>query len=146
MEGVTNIRRPAVVSPLISFTYIRSFTRVHSYRVMNNRQASLVPPFSRAFRTFVHVHFQMWQKACREALQGGSLGMCEPEYEIMLRLLAGDVGVFDVIKGYADMWCQLLVARLLYTNPLARFFDLQVSIRRVHACVIILVLDHVDAS
>ena len=71
----------------------------------------------------------MWQKACREALQGGSLGGdCEPEYELMLRLLAGDVGAFDILKGYADMWCQLLVARLLYTNPLARFFDLQVIV------------------
>jgi hypothetical protein len=77
----------------------------------------------------IHTDLQMWQKACRDALQGGSLGEnCEPEYELMLRLVAGDVGAFDTLKVYADMWCQLLVARLLYTNPLARFFDLQVDV------------------
>ena len=25
---------------------------------------------------------------------------------------------------YAETWCELMVARLLYTNPLAKFFDL----------------------
>ena len=30
---------------------------------------------------------------------------------------------------YAETWCELMVARLLYTNPLAKFFDLDEDIR-----------------
>lgn len=70
--------------------------------------------------------WKLWQKGCQEILRTDAAFDGQPELELVLRLLAGDVGVFDELKHFADLWCQLLVARLLYTNPLARFYDLQV--------------------
>eukprot|EP00038_Savillea_parva_P009870 m.186375 g.186375 ORF g.186375 m.186375 type:complete len:650 (+) comp16751_c0_seq1:111-2060(+) len=72
--------------------------------------------------------WKLWQKGCQEVLRTDAAFDTEPQLELVLRLLAGDVGVFDELKEYADLWCQLLVARLLYTNPLARFYDLQIDI------------------
>lgn len=66
-----------------------------------------------------------WQNECREWLEQPNFES-EPELEGICRLLSGDISFLEEenSKQYAGTWTALMVARLLYINPLAKFFDL----------------------
>lgn len=64
-----------------------------------------------------------WQQECRTWLDTQFADV--PELHDICRLLSGDLDILSSKKLLASSWPQLMVARLLYTNPLAKFFDLQ---------------------
>eukprot|EP00040_Diaphanoeca_grandis_P028099 m.161414 g.161414 ORF g.161414 m.161414 type:complete len:694 (+) comp31233_c0_seq1:132-2213(+) len=66
--------------------------------------------------------WDQWQHECRQWLEGHFDS--EQDLQKICRLLSGDIDILEKYKDYAQTWYQLLVARLLFTNPLAKFFSL----------------------
>eukprot|EP00041_Stephanoeca_diplocostata_P017453 m.351658 g.351658 ORF g.351658 m.351658 type:complete len:666 (+) comp20703_c0_seq2:285-2282(+) len=67
--------------------------------------------------------WNQWQQECRTWLDTQFTDV--PELHDICRLLSGDLDILGAKKHLARSWPRLMVARLLYTNPLAKFFDLQ---------------------
>uniref|UniRef100_A0A1I8F353 Nuclear pore complex protein Nup85 n=1 Tax=Macrostomum lignano TaxID=282301 RepID=A0A1I8F353_9PLAT len=72
---------------------------------------------SQSVRKFDVAHC-LWQKDVRVRLEAG-LFAAHPQLELLVELLAGDEDAFarPEIVGLCDSWYQLLLARLLLTNP-----------------------------
>lgn len=65
------------------------------------------------------MRWQKWNSECNEILRVGYFDSHQ-QLKTIVRLLAGEQGAFDELRGRGYKWFQLMIAQLLYQDPLIK--------------------------
>ncbi|XP_033118956.1 nuclear pore complex protein Nup85-like [Anneissia japonica] len=88
------------------------------------RKMPVYGAFTRQSLAEFDMKWRHWQDQCIHCLEDQELSS-HAELETICRILAGDDNVFIELRDLTETWYQMLVAKLLYTNPTVKTFDLQ---------------------
>ncbi|XP_071948764.1 nuclear pore complex protein Nup85-like [Antedon mediterranea] len=88
------------------------------------RKMPIFGAFTRQSLAEFDMKWRHWQDQCLQCLEDHELSSYA-ELETICRILTGEENVFIELRDLTGTWYQMLVAKLLYTNPTVKTFDLQ---------------------
>ncbi|PIK46116.1 putative nuclear pore complex protein [Apostichopus japonicus] len=88
------------------------------------RRMPVFSVFSRQSLAEFDLKWRNWQEICQQLLVDGVFVSYQP-LETICRILAGQQDVLDQLQDLAGDWYQIMVTKLLYTNPMVKAVDLQ---------------------
>lgn len=73
--------------------------------------------------TVFNAQWNRWQSDLRSKIDDGIFAS-NPDLELVMKIVSGDVTVIDTIRSHCKEWYQLMTAVLFFTEPTVKSFDL----------------------
>ncbi|XP_072043820.1 nuclear pore complex protein Nup85-like [Amphiura filiformis] len=92
------------------------------------RRMPVFSAFSRQSLAEFELKWRHWQEQCKQSLEDRDF-MSYPELETICKILSGDQEILLDLGELVGSWYQMMVTRLLYSNPTVKALDLQYHAR-----------------